>query len=66
MDVKARPYAISKDGKTALVAGEPTPDAEPTGPLGIEPPDRALGEHRLADRHVELGRRLQSDHLHIH
>jgi microcin C transport system permease protein len=38
LDVKARPYAISKDGKTALVAGEPTPDAEPTGPLGVEPP----------------------------
>jgi len=38
LDVKARPYAVSKDGKTALVAGEPSPDAEPTGPLGIEPP----------------------------
>jgi microcin C transport system permease protein len=38
LDVKARPYAISKDGKTALVASEPTPDAEPTGPLGVEPP----------------------------
>jgi microcin C transport system permease protein len=42
LDVKARPYAISKDGKTALVAGEPTPDAEPTGPLGIEPPASRL------------------------
>jgi microcin C transport system permease protein len=42
LDVKARPYAISKDGKTALVAGEPTPDAEPTGPLGVEPPASRL------------------------
>jgi len=38
LDVKIRPYAVSKEGKTALVAGEPSPDAEPTGPLGVEPP----------------------------
>ena len=37
MDVKLRPDAIGKDGRTGLAAGEPAPDAEPTGPLGIEP-----------------------------
>src|SRR5262249_59570771 len=35
---EAGPHAIGRDGRTALVAGEPTPDAEPTGPLGVEPP----------------------------
>ena len=42
MDVKTHAHAVSKDGKTALVpgqvSGQVTPDAEPTGPLGIEPP----------------------------
>jgi microcin C transport system permease protein len=38
LDVKTRPYPVSKDGKTPLVPGQLSPDAEPTGPLGIEPP----------------------------
>ena len=42
MDVKTHPTAVGKDGKTALVpgklSGQVTPDAEPTGPLGIAPP----------------------------
>jgi microcin C transport system permease protein len=37
LDVKTRPYAVGKDGGTALVPGQVAPDAEPTGPLGIEP-----------------------------
>jgi len=38
LDVKTLPYAVSKDGKTAFVPGKLTPDSEPTGTLGIEPP----------------------------
>jgi microcin C transport system permease protein len=36
LDVKTLPYAVSKDGKTALVPGKSIPDAEPTGPIGVE------------------------------
>jgi microcin C transport system permease protein len=40
LDVKTHSYAVGKDGKTALVpgqvGGQASPDAEPTGPLGIE------------------------------
>jgi microcin C transport system permease protein len=36
LDVKTLPDTISTDGKTALVAGKSIPDAEPTGPIGVE------------------------------
>jgi microcin C transport system permease protein len=35
VDVKAHP--LDKDAGPALAADRPTPDAEPTGPLGVEP-----------------------------
>jgi microcin C transport system permease protein len=41
LDVKTRPHgppAVDMDGKSALSPGALSPDAEPTGPLGIEPP----------------------------
>jgi microcin C transport system permease protein len=38
LDVKTRPTAVGKDGKTALVPGKLSADSEPTGPLGIAPP----------------------------
>jgi microcin C transport system permease protein len=41
VDVKTRGHdapAIGEDGKGALAPGALSPDSEPTGPLGIEPP----------------------------
>jgi microcin C transport system permease protein len=40
LDVKTLPDTISTDGKTALAPGQGkvSPDSEPTGPQGVEPP----------------------------
>ena len=36
-----------------------------SGRSGVQTTDGALSEHRLADRHVELGRRLDAGHFHV-
>jgi len=32
--------------------------------VGVQPADRPLAEHRLADRHRQLGGRVETDHFH--